>query len=451
MVIRIGNDGSPPLRSAGGGLPASMTSDLSDAGLLKPGGNPREAAQPVLAVLRQGGFEGGAGDTAAQLSAALRAFQQGNGLPPNGRLDAATAQALAKAGLLPGSEQLKEEKAQKDGFERAQPSLLKAGERARADAVKHQSPDTNFLDALLNKLGGDVGSTSDTHAGNTGTAGEAAVGKGLAAKEGREAKDNRSDVDAKKGARDARESGQASDKGDAARVHVARGLKAEQARAEEKKRRDALSGRSPSEPGILDEEADEDAVDGDGGQGRKRGHGGDQEGGHDEDGSDIAGGAGDDAGDDHTGGNAHSGTHDPDVVRRGHATLDDGSEADPGHYRVPSLSEQAFAALEALEMDATEENRATTYSWDIRFYRPGVYSAGQQALELVHLAVQKATAFDPAWQKAQANVAAMVKRLEGEARAPSLDDIIQALRQARARNGDTAAATLSISRPPGRA
>ena len=79
---------------------------------------------------------------------------------------------------------------------------------------------------------------------------------------------------------------------------------------------------------------------------------------------------------------------------------------------MPSLSEQAHAALQLIKKDKSEDNRATTYSWDVMFFKPGIYGAGQKAQELVHLSVEKAAAFDPVWQKAQVNLDALVKRGE---------------------------------------
>ena len=150
-------------------------------------------------------------------------------------------------------------------------------------------------------------------------------------------------------------------------------------------------------------------------------------------------------------GNASSGDRKYDEPR-GHASVDDGSGDGAGHYRVPSISEQAFAALEKISKDVAAENRATTYSWDVLFFKPGVYGAGQKAQELVHLVVEKATAFDPVWAKAQANLNAMVKRMDPDGDVPSLDDIIAALRQARAREGDVEAPKIGkITRPIGKA
>ncbi len=116
------------------------------------------------------------------------------------------------------------------------------------------------------------------------------------------------------------------------------------------------------------------------------------------------------------------------------------------------MSEQAFAALQKIQRDPSAQNKATTYSWDVVFYKPGIYGAGQKAQDLVHLVVQSATAFDPVWQKAQANLQALVRKLEKDGPVPTVDDIVGALRQARAREGDKEAVLLGrLTRPPGRA
>ena len=233
---------------------------------------------------------------------------------------------------------------------------------------------------------------------------------------------------------------------------MARGLKADQTKTEEQRRKAALTGKDPTERGILDEEADDDATEGDGGDGGKRGKGGDQSGGgQDASGTDSAGDSGERDGDEKTRGNAHSGDDDHGDERRGHASLDDGTDADAGHYRIPSLSEQAFAALDKIKRDQTAANKATTYTWDVMFFVPGIYSPGQKAQDLVHLVVKEATAFDAVWQRAQANLQVMVRRLERDGAVPTLDDIVAALRQARARDGSPGADKVTFRRPPGRA
>jgi len=444
---------SPPTT---GTLPPQVGKSLQDGGLVKPGQSPADAAKALLGGLKDAGFQApsSAGkDIGAQLAAALKAFQQARGLPANGKVDGATAEALKNLGTP--AEPSAAEKANHDGFERGAPSWLKQGEKQRVDVAKSGSPDTNFLDALLNKLGGDHGVTADRKGYVGGTADTATnASKTDAAKDAKKVNeaDNKtgSTSDAKKAARE--ESSQQLDRAKDSKVQVARGLKAEQTRTEEQRRKDALFGKNPTERGLLDEEADEDADAGDGGDGKKRGRGGDQQAGAHGDGSDTAGSNGERDGNEKSRGNAQSGAKDDGDPSRGVASLDDGSGVDAEHYRVPTLSEQAFAALGKIQKDPQDGLRATTYSWDVVFYKPGIYAAGQKAQDLVHLVVTSATAFDPVWQKAQANLHILVRKLERDGPVPTFDDIVGALRQARARDGDTAAPALGkLRRPPGRA
>lgn len=467
MAIRNVGDPKPqPGAGSAGGLPPTVEKALGDAGLLQGGKSPKEAAQNLLGTLKKAGFEAppGApkGDLAAQLSASLKSFQKTVGLQQNGQLNPPTTDALKTAGLIqsPESQQAKQKAVEKDGFERGGASLLKQGEKQRADAVNAGTPDTNFLDALINQLG--------TGGPNEGTSASDIKGAAQASDAQAQSVDKKNVAEAKKGegvnkkgsTTDAQKepevaSNQQMDKGHAAGVKVARGLKTENAKTDEKRRKDALSGKDPTELGILDEEADDDALEGAGedGKQKRRGQGG-ENGGADDNGSEASGseGPGED-GRERDKGNAQSGDEDHNDRRRGHASIDDGSDDGAGHYRVPSMAEQAVAALDKIVKDAAVENRATTYSWDVTFYRPGVYGAGQKAQELVHLVVDKATAFDAVWTKAQANIAILVKRLDPDGQAPTVEDIIQAIRQARSRDGGdvTAPQLKKVTRPIGRA
>jgi hypothetical protein len=450
---------APSTPAVQAGVPAVVQQAVQSTGIALPGQPPADAAKQLLGTLNSQGFQAPAAaskDFGTQLGAALKAFQGAQGLPQTGKLDGQTAEALKNLGLAGAPrEPAVTEKATRDNFERGGLGLLKQGEKGRADIAKNSTPDTNFLDALINKLGGDKGVTSD-RAGLVGGSAESATNMSKAD----------SSVDAKKasetdksGAADAKKAS----KEDAAqsnldkivkdnKLQVARGLKADQTKTEEQRRKAALTGKDPTERGILDEEADDDATEGDGGDGGKRGKGGDQSGGgQDASGTDSAGDSGERDGDEKTRGNAHSGDDDHGDERRGHASLDDGTDADAGHYRVPSLSEQAFAALDKIKRDQTASNKATTYTWDVMFFVPGIYSPGQKAQDLVHLVVKEATAFDAVWQRAQANLQVMVRRLERDGAVPTLDDIVAALRQARARDGSPGADKVTFRRPPGRA
>jgi hypothetical protein len=445
--------------AAQAGVPAGIQQAVTSTGIAQPGQPPADAAKQLLGNLNSQGFQAPATagkDFGNQLGGALRSFQGAQGLQQTGKLDNPTADALKNLGLAGApTEQAGAEKATKDNFERGGLGLLKQGERGRADAAKNSTPDTNFLDALINKLGGDKGVTSDK-AGQVGGAAETAtqMSKSESASDVKKATetDKSGQSDAKKASReDAAQSNLDKIVKDS-KLQVARGLKADQTKTDEQRRKAALTGKDPTERGILDEEADEDATEGDGGEGQKRGKGGDQSGGgHDAAGTDTAGDSGERDGNEKTRGNAHSGDDNYGDQKRGHASLDDGSDADAGHYRVPSLSEQAFASLDKIKRDQTASNKATTYTWDVMFFKPGIYSPGQKAQDLVHLVVKEATAFDAVWQRAQANLQVMVRRVERDAPVPTLDDIVGALRQARARDGDAGADKVTFRRPPGRA
>jgi Putative peptidoglycan binding domain len=463
MAIRdVGNKGGPAPapapgggQSTAGGIPAPLEKSLKDNGFVQQGQKPESAAQNVQTGLRAQGFQAPPAllksELSLQLAAALKQFQAQNGLPVTGKLDTQTSQALKQQGIngQPIEDPSKLTKSERDGFEKqGAASLLAHGSNKRAELVNQAAPDTNFLDALLNQLGpgGTAEGTSPSDVkGSAATQTDAKV----EAKQGADTKKG-NDV-TKKGteaARDAELPNPQMEKGTGQGVKVARGLKAEKTQTEEKRRRDSVKGQDPTELGLLDEEADEDALEGAGDDGdKKRGHGGEHDGGGAE--------SGDEDGTERERGNAESGDEDHANAKRGNAQLDDGSEAGIGHHRVPSVSEQVHAALLLIKKDKSEDNRATTYSWDVMFYKPGVYGAGQKAQELVHLVVDKAAAFDGVWQKAQVNLEALVKRADPGGDAPSLEDILGALRQARARDGgeDSALAKrpLKIQKPLGRA
>ena len=461
MFTQAPTSTAPSTSSQSASVPQPVQKAVTDNGLPQAGQTPSDAAKQILGGLKDSGFQAPATasrDFGTQFTNSLKQFQSAQGLPPTGKLDGATSDALKNLGLAgaPQTPEKPDPAAAKDNFDRGA-SLLKQGEKSRVDIARNSSPDTNFLDALLNKLGGDQGVTSDK-AGHVGGSAETSSNaqKADAAKEAKKVSeaDKSGNTEAKKASKD--DVQQAPDKlaRESSKLQVARGLKADTTRTEEQRRNTALLGKDAIERGILDEEADEDATEGDGAEGRQRGRGGDQAnaGGDDDSAADVAGADGERDGDGDKKGNAWSGDNNHRDKRRGHATTDDGTDAEAGSYRVASLSQQSFEALEKIKKDETANNRATTYSWDVMFFKPGVYSAGQKAQDLVHLVVQSSTAFDPVWQRAQANLQIMVRRLEKDSPVPTLDDIVGALRQARARDGDTSAAVLApFKRPMGRA
>lgn len=130
--------------------------------------------------------------------------------------------------------------------------------------------------------------------------------------------------------------------------------------------------------------------------------------------------------------NAPAGDDDPEDPTRGHATLDDGSEDPEGYYEMPSLAQQLQEALETITRDDDERGQ-TTYSWDVTLYRPGIYGRRQPAEPLWHLVVERAGAFDPVWQEARRALVERMSAVEPDARPPTEDDFMLALRRARVR------------------
>ncbi len=454
MAIRVTSPQPTVGAGAAGGLPPTLEKGINDTGLVNSGTNAKQVAQGILQNLASAGFSAPPkGDLGAKLQSALKSFQQANGLPKTGLLDAATITALKNKGVVENPEaQQAQQKAAQDGFDKAGFGLLKQGEKGRADLVQSGTPDTNFLDALIDKLGpgGPNEGMSAKDVAGAAQAQEAQVNAQQVseAKKGEGAQKKGSTTDAQKDIE--LPTNQQLDRGTSSGVKVARGLKSEAQKTEEKRRKNALAGHDPTEAGA--EEGDDLEGVGEDGK-RRRGKGGDHDGGDDE-GEERAGsaGPGDEDGTERDRGNAHSGDEDHANNKRGNASIDDGSVPDAGHYRVPSISEQAFAALDKIQKDASVENRATTYSWDVMFYKPGVYAAGQKAQDLVHLVVESATAFDQVWSRAQANLNVLVRRTDPDGAVPTLDDIIQAIRQARARDGDDTAAKLGkFTRPMGKA
>ncbi|HEY4223235.1 MAG TPA: hypothetical protein VGO62_17880, partial [Myxococcota bacterium] len=89
MAIRDVGGAKPTVGAgAAGGLPPTLEKGLGDAGLLKNGASPQNAAQGLLSSLKQAGFDAppnaAKGDLANQLSTALKQFQQVSSLQKTG-------------------------------------------------------------------------------------------------------------------------------------------------------------------------------------------------------------------------------------------------------------------------------------------------------------------------------------------------------------------------------
>jgi len=223
---------------------------------------------------------------------------------------------------------------------------------------------------------------------------------------------------------------------------AAPGVAAAQSRAAEQQRVVSTTAtQDPTQKGLTQDEGDLDALEG---QGKKVGErSGRGEDGEDEDGApeeaDGEGGVGLEEEADATErdvGNATSGTEHARDLERGHATLDDGSEAEAGYYEIPPLSQQLREALSSIEREAGRDHKTTTYRWELTLYRPAIYGAGQKAQELLHLVVDEATAYDEVWQRARDEVNKHLRRLEPDAAPLELEDFVRALQRARVAGED---------------
>jgi len=130
-------------------------------------------------------------------------------------------------------------------------------------------------------------------------------------------------------------------------------------------------------------------------------------------------------------GGSSSGQEHSQDGERGHAMMDDGSGDGEGFYQVQPLSQQIYEALATISRDPESANRATTYSWDVTLYHPEIRGAGQAAKPLFHLVVVSADPFDPVWERARAELARHLGRLEPDVPSPQQEDFTSALRRAR--------------------
>lgn len=463
-VQRAGAQKGPPL--------GALESALLQSGIARTPVEARVLAKSLVAALKQAGFppppKGGADEQ-------LRAFQRGNGLPVTGKLDDATRAKMADLGLLPkdagqakqtpaqpGGAKLEGAPAAPKGWSDFTPgprptaraptttTTTRPGERthvvaheqtrARAELAKDGTPKdlSRLLESLsqLGFFGGGKGKQRLEGAlrGLQLSAGLPTTGKLDAGTvkelvrqgvlpEGTEA------------------SAQGRDKGgDGARASAdgnARGQAAERAGAQQPRAANT-QGQAPSDGrGVAEGKGDPRATEGRGetaGEAKgKGGHGGEGAPGALADGSGRVVG-GDERGEAFDDANAPAGDEEWDDDRRGHATLDEESDDDEGYYEVPPLSRQVKEALDGIRRN-DDESGAVTYSWDVTFYKPGVYGRRQPAEALWHLVVDRAGAFDPVWQRAKQALEERMAEIEPDGAPPSDDELVLALRRARVREG----------------
>jgi hypothetical protein len=402
---------------------------LQQLGLVKPGMNIAQITQSLVQALHGRGFGSATGALTQQLAQALSAFQQKHGLAVTGQLDHATATLLQREGLLGRAAGLAGGVLNvKDGFESARAADNGATSTSAKPEAAQQQPSglakaaaegsqkaMEFLAGLFGFGGGRL--AEGAAAGETGHAVPSQGGPltdGAGAGAGR-ATDGRGDNTRAKndGSGLLRErAGQTVASGTQERVRTRTGLK------------------NPTSLGV-DEESDDDegrgGADGEG-AGEGQGDGGGADGGEHDRGTRN----GDAGGRERLSGNASSGdTHTADA-RRGHATLDEYWDADRGHYAIPQVAEQWRRALTHVRKDPASDNRTTTYTWDVRFYRPGVYGPGQKAEEILHLLVTEASAFDRAWGRSLEALTRLVERHDGPGtEVPLQEDMLRAIRRAR--------------------
>ncbi len=462
MAIRdVSTKGAAPTPGGAGGAPSGVEKAMVSAGLVPQGGDAKQAAQQLLGGLRAGGFvmpspAGAKVPMGDQLRQAIVTLQRKNNLPATGNLDAGTVALMQKMGIAPDANAGgKKEAAQKDGFERNAPALLKQEGGAKKNKAEqqeaHQAPNADFVDGLLATLGGgmvqgeasrEVGGKAVFGAGK-GTEAENAKGKS-AVTSASSSSDSHETAGAAKKEADAPMQAHGLEQGTAKGVKVARGLQAREAKTDEKQRAaSSIATADPTSHGVLQGDSAQDGV-GDDGK-KRRGRGGEAEGaGEEGDEQAAAGTSAEEDASERDAGNATSGDRDENDADRGNAS--DGDEPlGAGHYRMPLVSVQAWAAIEKIKRDVSEDNRATTYTWDVMFYRPAVYGPGQKAQDVLHLVVKRASAFDPVWQKAVDNLAALVHRFEKNAQVPTLDDVNAVLKQARVKEAE-APATFDLAK-----
>ncbi len=441
MAVRGPTGPGPMVTAKVQGTVNNLARALSQAGLLAPGQDAKSLARHIIGNLRAQGYGGKVGgELLKQLQTVLLAAQRSHGLKTSGKLDKATVALLRSMGVVAtaatGPKGVLEAK---DGFVRAAPARGKAA--APPPPAAQQKGNLAKLASLLERNFGEFGKQLGSMLRGLGEGG-AALGKAV-----QQALDGARDALGGAAARlTGNVPGQAeaataalpaarADASASAAASAAAAANAAATKTSEQVRTQTVNAtKDPTMRGkqVGDALSDE-------GRGNKQGQGtgligeGDGEEGLDSEGADEGGlsDQDDDEASERDRGNATSGDEEITDLERGHATLDDGSEADAGHYEVPSFASQLTEALSKIQKEPESATKATTYSWDIMLYKPGIYGAGQKGEELIHLEVREATPFDPIWEKARKEIARILRRYEPDSVPPSQADIQVALRRAR--------------------
>ncbi|MCP4499957.1 MAG: hypothetical protein GY822_08360 [Deltaproteobacteria bacterium] len=455
MAIRGPGKTIPSLQPGGGKGPSPAEASLIKAGLAK---TPQEARSLMRTfVQRMGGAKGTTLEE--KFNNALKGFQEKSGLPTSGKLDGQTSAALKKDGLL-GSKKA----APTEPKTTAKPdstSSLKApakgkwggfaGKPILGDAPKASGPaekrgllEVNETaqkaelsrpktDEQLQKLSASLGSFGFFGGGKGAAQFRGALKKFQAEHDlpqnGKLDSETLSALHQEGVLGEGKESS-GSTRGNQQGATDSRGMTSSRQTAESPTYENIYAKGDPSQQAAKENaEAEGKRALKKDKKKRKNAHGGDGEG----DGFDSEGeGAPEDAdlpGEESDSANAASGDENYEDRRRGHAQ-DGDVEADRGYYEVPSLAEQMEDALARIQPN-DDDRGALTYSWDVTFFVPGVYGAGQQAEPLWHIVVDKSGPFDPVWHKARAT---LNERLQGrDPTCPALSDerFTRALRKAR--------------------
>lgn len=442
---------------------------------------PQEAQKLIkelLATLRAAGFPvNAAGSPESQFSAALQLFQESRGLPPNGRLDEKTRDALVDAGHLPnpmpaksdaadsGISQKREAPVQVDLRPRADPKLgvgelsmrAPTGTEARPEGA-HSTQGVE-LSLMSEKAARDKPPEVDMKSflSSLRAAGFAGQGRGTEQLKDSLKRLQKAEGLPQTGQLDARTAEALVKRGivdervlpytlssaqDARDAQLARSdsRRENEVRADVKDARNDPSTRGPRETADADGSKGRGDVEGrDGVRGSEGGAGDARDAASAQlrgsaQGAEGTQGQGDveDPWREGMDGNAPAGDDDVDDEDRGRANRADTvlEEDDAGHWQVPPLSLQIEAGLAAIARD-DDGSGAATYAWDFTLYRPGVYGAQQPAEKLFHLVVAHASAFDPLWEQAREALNEKLALLEPDARRITVEDVTRTLRVAR--------------------
>lgn len=436
MAVRVtpgGQQGAAPAKGNATQVPGQAAQVLQQLGLVKPGMSALQITQNLLGAMQARGFGGGLGGALAQqLSAALAAFQRANGLPVTGQLDRATAALLQKQGLLPKNVGVSGGVLDvKDGFE-GKRAASEANTSTSAGAAKGETSAQQILANIAKAAVDGSQKAMELLSGLFGLGGGgAAGGQGSEAASANAAQQPGAGLDKGAQAHAKATSGDATAQGRHDGSGLARDVAGHASKTSSYEKVRSKAGlKEARSRGVDDEDDGEEGLEDGEGEGASHGDG---EGGGAEDGAFTTGTReGDEDGSERWQGNAPSGDSDKDDERRGHATLDEYWDGAAGHYAIPSVAAQWRRALDEVRRDSDATNRATTYTWDVHFYKPGVYGPGQKAEEILHLVVKEATAFDRAWAKSLEALTALCrihdKRVDD---LPLQEDMLRAIRRAR--------------------